>query len=335
MVIGTIAPVIVHRNAGFPGDIVSIHILDAIRRNHLLRAHKVAVVRGRISGRQRAVALSAHLKTVVDNHIRLELPHHLDQLRRFPCFAAQRIVREVKPQHIKLSVVCADLAYLIVHVGQVAVEIAVIVFVCRVVPHRVVPVAVMWEIVVEPVEQREIQTDLQSFCADGINVLCNEVAAAFRVGGFEIGILAVEEAETVVMLGSQNHIFHAGLFRRLCPFPRIEINRIELLKIFHVIFFWNLFDTPHPFSARRDGIKSPVDKHAETRITVPLHPPVIGFSVKFVHRFASSCFAFLLVMIQSPISHGSESLRSSGYSQSASLLDSGQGRYSQSASLLA
>ena len=111
------------------------------------------------------------------------------------------------------------------------------------------------------------------------------------------------------MLGSQNHVFHAGLFRRFCPFPRLEINGIELLEIFHVIFFRNLFDTPHPFSARRDGIKSPVDKHAETRITVPLHPPVIGFSVKFVHRFVSSCFAFLLAMIQGTISHGSESLR--------------------------
>ena len=111
------------------------------------------------------------------------------------------------------------------------------------------------------------------------------------------------------MLGSQNHVFHAGLFRRFCPFPRLEINGIELLKIFHVIFFWNLLGTPHPFSACRDGIKSPVDKHAETCVAVPLHPPVIGFSVKFVHRFASSCFSFILVMIQSTISHGSESLR--------------------------
>ena len=122
-------------------------------RNHLLRAHKVAVVRGRISGRQRTVALSAHLETVVDDDIRLELPHHIDQLRRFPCFAAQRIVGKVKPQHIELSVVCADLAYLIVHVGQVAVEIAVIVFVCRVVPHRVITVTIVRKIVVEPVEQ--------------------------------------------------------------------------------------------------------------------------------------------------------------------------------------
>ena len=111
------------------------------------------------------------------------------------------------------------------------------------------------------------------------------------------------------MLGSQNHVFHTGLFRRLGPFPRFEINRIELLKIFHVIFFRNLLGTPHPFSARRDGIKPPVDKHAETGVAVPLHPPVIGFSVKFVHRFASSCFSFILVMIQSTISHGSESLR--------------------------
>ena len=153
MVVGTIAPVIVHRDAGFPGDIVSIHILDAVRRNHLLRAHKVAVVRGRISGRQRTVALSAHLETVVDDDIRLEISHHVDQLRRFPCFAAQRIVREVKPQHIELSVVCTDLAYLIMHVGQVTVEIAVIIFVCRVVPHRMIPVAIVWKIVVEPVEQ--------------------------------------------------------------------------------------------------------------------------------------------------------------------------------------
>ena len=66
---------------------------------------------------------------------------------------------------------------------------------------------------------------------------------------------------------------------------------------------------PHPFSACRGGVKSPVDKHAETCVAVPLHPPVIGFSVKFVHRFASSCFSFILVMIQSTISHGSESLR--------------------------
>ena len=40
VVVGTITPVIVHRDAGFPGDIVSIYILDAIRRNHLLRLTK-------------------------------------------------------------------------------------------------------------------------------------------------------------------------------------------------------------------------------------------------------------------------------------------------------
>ena len=132
----------------------------------------------------------------------------------------------------RASVVCADLAYLIVHVGQVAVEIAVIVFVCRVVPHRVIPVAVMWEIVVEPVEQGEIQTDLQSFCADGINVLCNEVAAAFRVGGFEIGILAVEEAESIVMLGIRTTYFIPASFAALAHFRGSKSTGLNSSKYF-------------------------------------------------------------------------------------------------------
>ena len=78
-----------------------------------------------------------------------------------------------RPQHIEFSVVRTDLAHLIVHVGQIAVEIAVIIFVGRIVPHRMVLITVVREIVVEPVKQGKIKSDFQPLCADRLDILCD------------------------------------------------------------------------------------------------------------------------------------------------------------------
>ena len=283
-----VSPVVVHGHTRLPGDVLSMDVLDPVRRDHLLRTDKITVVRRRISGGKGTIAFTADLQTIVDDHIRLQTAHHIDQLRTFPCFPSQFVIGKIKPENVDLSVIGTDLSDLVVHIGQITVKITVFIAALRMVPHRMVSVSVVRKIIVVPVDQRKIQPHLQAGLANRLHVLRYQVSAAFCVRGLEICVLAVEQTETVVVLRGQYHILHSRVLCRLRPFFRIVIGGVEFIKIFHIVFFRDFFHTPDPFSSCRYRVKPPVDKHAESGISVPFHSFFISCPVKLIHRFFSS-----------------------------------------------
>ena len=92
-----ITPVSVHGHAGLPVKVVSVHILDAFRRDDLLRSYEIAVVGFRIARSHGTVAHAAGLQAVVDDDARLQPSHHIDQIGSSPGLSIQIVVGEVKP----------------------------------------------------------------------------------------------------------------------------------------------------------------------------------------------------------------------------------------------
>ena len=68
-------------------------------------------------------------------------------------------------------------------------------------------VPVVGVIVVVPVQQGVVEPHFQALGPDGVHVLPHQVAAALGVGGLEIRVLAVEQAEALVVLGGEHQPF--------------------------------------------------------------------------------------------------------------------------------
>ena len=215
-----------------------------------------------------------------------------------PGLSIQIVVGEVKPQKIQFAVVGADLTDLIVHVIHIAAEITVIILVSRIISHRMVAVAIMGIIIMIPVKQGKVKSNLQALASHCLHKLCHQVTAAFGVGGFEIGVFAVKQAETVVVFCSQNHILHTGLFCGFRPFLRVVIHGIELIEILHVVFFRDLLKASHPFASGGDGIESPMDEHTETSVHKPLHSFFILFAVELIHFSVLSFARIFSITVQ-------------------------------------
>src|SRR6267154_3026441 len=73
---------------------------------------------------------------------------------------------------------------------------------------------------VVPIHQRIVKAETQAFRASSFDVFMNKVAAGALLCRAVVGELGVKVAETFVMLGSQHHIFLAGLFGELGPGAR-------------------------------------------------------------------------------------------------------------------
>ena len=71
MVVCTVSPVVVHGEACFPDHRVAFLIADSFRRDDLLRAYEIAMVRCRITLIQGSSSLSAGFQTVIDDNLRL------------------------------------------------------------------------------------------------------------------------------------------------------------------------------------------------------------------------------------------------------------------------
>ena len=164
MVVGAVAPVVVHGDAGLPHHVPALLVLDAVGGDDLLGADKVAVIGGGVALPQGAEALAAHLQAVVDDDAGLKLSHHVHQLGGAPRLAPHDVVLvligEVEPQNVQLAVVGADFPHLVVHVLHIAGEVPLLVGVGGVVAHGVVLIAVVGVVVVVPVQQSEVQAHL-------------------------------------------------------------------------------------------------------------------------------------------------------------------------------
>ena len=169
------------------------------------------------------------------------------------------------------------------HVIKVVIKVIGLIFIGNVVAHRMLAVAVGGVIRVVPIEQRIIKTDLDALCAERVEILTHDVFAVRRVRDLPIGESGIKQAEAVVVLCREHGVLHAGLLCKARPLFRVKIFRIKLVEKRDVVLLRNLFRGAHPLAARRNGVKAPMDKHAEAVVGKPLHTLIIFFSIKFIH----------------------------------------------------
>jgi len=97
----------------------------------------------------------------------------------------------------------------------------------------------------------------------------NDILAIGGVRNFIIGILAVEKAEALVMLGGEYHVFHAGRLSLFGPFLGIQQVGVEMVKIPLIILVGDFFAGLDPFVPCGQGVKTEMDKHSEPIVGKP------------------------------------------------------------------
>src|SRR6267154_5613347 len=122
-----------------------------------------------------------------------------------------------------------------------------------------------------PIHQRIVKAETQAFRASSFDVFMNEIAAGALLCRAVVGELGVEVAETLVMLGSQHHIFLAGLFGKLGPGASGIWFGLESLGELLVIGDGNAFVLHDPFVTAEHAVQAPMNEHAEARFVPPLH----------------------------------------------------------------
>ena len=84
-----------------------------------------------------------------------------------------------------------------------------------------------------PVGLREIAANPHALLAEGIEHPPCHIAFGIVLEGMlgdgEIGILRVVHAESVVMLGGEDHVFHTSVLHDFGPLHGVELRRIELV----------------------------------------------------------------------------------------------------------
>ena len=97
-----------------------------------------------------------------------------------------------------------------------------------------------------------------------------DILAVWGVHDVVIGFSGVPHAEAVMVLGSKNHVFHAGLLREIEPLGRIEFLGVELCGILLIFRGGNVQTHLMLFVDAADGIDPPMDEHPETFFVEPV-----------------------------------------------------------------
>ena len=153
-----------------------------------------------------------------------------------------------------MSVVGKKLFYLSKHIVKVAVKVSVFITVLFVIPHRVVHIAVMREVLVSPVDYRVVKSYLYSLCPKSLQELPYKVSFARSIHRGKVSKFAVIEAEAVMVLSSEDCILHSCFFGKPCPFFRVVVFSIKFIKIRLILFFRYFVYTSYPLSSSRNRI---------------------------------------------------------------------------------
>jgi hypothetical protein len=135
------------------------------------------------------------------------------------------------------------------------------------------------KIVMMPVDERVIQSYVHIAFFEGIYKRSENVPAVGCIRNFEISMLTVPEAKTLVMFGRNGKILHSRPGRGISPKLRIIKIRVEMLKILAIIIVVYFFVILYPFMTGRQRIKPPVDKHSEPALDKPVR---IGLAFSYI-----------------------------------------------------
>ena len=212
---------------------------------------------------------------VIDDDAGLQLARGRDKLLGLPIVLALALhpglvagavvagVGEVEPQYVDLAIVGQQLSHLIAHVLGVLVHVAVLALLVSIGIFAARVQHVDREIRMMPVDQRVVEAYMQTLGAERIHVFAYQIAARGGVGALVIGVLAVEHAEALVVLGGQHRVLHAGGFGLARPCARIEQVGIKVLEVLVVLLFRYHLAGLNPLVAGGHGVQAPVDEHAE------------------------------------------------------------------------
>ena len=188
----------------------------------------------------------------------------------------------IEPQDVHRTVVVHQFFHLVV-------DKLLIVFPTLGILLNLVVMAAVWSgflgppiVVAMPVGFREIGAGHKAFVAEGVEHIAQRILARIAletaVGDIEIGGLGVPQAETVVMLGGENHIFHAGILCHACPLFGVKLHGVEIvnqapvpLLVFLVsLVLWRSNpvlrgDCPR-FHHAGNRIQAPVQQYAELQV---------------------------------------------------------------------
>ena len=153
-----------------------------------------------------------------------------------------------------MSVVGKKLFYLSKHIVKVAVKVSVFITVFFIIPHWMVHIAVMREVLVSPVNYRIVKPYLYSFCPKSFQELPYKVSFARSIHRGKVSKFTVIEAETVMVFSSKDCIFHPCFFGKPCPFFRVIVFSIKLIKVRIILFFRYFIYASNPLTSGRNSI---------------------------------------------------------------------------------
>ncbi len=261
-----VAPVVVHRHAGFPVEAGNPRAGDLLLGRAEV-ADEVAL------GVEAEIAPGA-ADAVVDDDLRLERADvrvHVAPARVGPV----PLPLAVEPHHADRAVVREELAELRLHVADVPLVVGA--------GRRAgLPVAAGKVVRVMPVHDRVVPADPQALLPAGVRERLHDVPAERGGHDVEVGLGRVEEAEPVVVLGGDHDVLHAGLLRQADPGERIEFPRVEPFAEGVVLVDRDPRGIPDPLSVAGlavplsggNGVEPPVDEHAEAGLPPPVEARV-------------------------------------------------------------
>ena len=156
---------------------------------------------------------------VVDQDVGLQRADEIDD-----ALAALGVeaLAHVEPERRERPVVMDQLRNLLAKVLLVAIEVGMRLF-------GAPAGAAEGEVGVMPVADGIVGAEGDALLAARGGELLDHVAAERRVHDVEIGLLRVEHAKAVVVLGGEDDVFHAGVFGDFDPLVGVELHRVESL----------------------------------------------------------------------------------------------------------
>ena len=146
------------------------------------------------------MVVSRAFQTVVNDHIRLILSNHFDQLGGFPFFSGHIVIGKIEPQKIQLTIPGYKFLYLTMHIFQISVKIDFLIFICRIISHRMLSVSILWKIRMMPVNNGKIQSHLQSSLTARLYKFLYQVSSCFCVRRLVVCQSGIKQTESVMML---------------------------------------------------------------------------------------------------------------------------------------
>ena len=277
VIVGLVAPRIVHRHAAFPVD-----ARQAARRDLLLRRAEIAAVLPVLSV-EPLHALAALADAIVDDDVGFQSANVLIKVASV-VFGPPVDPLAVEPQN-RWIVGRDQLAELRLHVRDVLGFPAVAHFRLPVSSRRIFAGCIdvlRWMV---PIHDRVVKAESDPFL---FRFICQRAHRIFTVGRPIDDVVrarfAVEHREPVVVLRCDDDVLHAGGLGDAHPFGGVEPDRVELSGELFVPRPRNVRPRHDPLAdllgsvavelAGRHGVEAPVDEHAEPSLAPPLHAPV-------------------------------------------------------------